>query len=252
MTLDEFWNLHNSLLTGHFYQEIRENSDFTHYKSIFKQKEYNFIRPSVESGELNWPAVENLIIKESESGYQISFYVPKNMLENYRETLRAKEYTLRSSDVFVAKTISRAYEIDTEDFVEVSSANFEEFQRVVQETFPDYDNNKEYTDYCFSEFQKYRDKFLNYMQVKGSRFTSFGSILISESLEMAFMHNIGTLEKFRRQGQFTLLAKFLANTALQNGAKTTYANVEEGCASYLGFKKLGYEEVCTNYIFSKE
>jgi len=252
MTLDEFWNIHNTLLTGHFYPEIRENSDFTHYKSIFKQKAYNFIKPSVESNELNWPAVENLIKKEASEGYEISFYIPKHLLENYRETLRVKEYILVTSDVFVAKTISRPYEIDTEDFVEASSANFEEFQRVVQETFPDYDNNTEYTEFCFSQFQKYRDKFLNYMQVKGSRFTSFGSILISDSLEIGFMHNIGTMEKFRRQGQFTLLTKFLANTALQNGAKTTYANVEENCASYHGFKKLGYEEVCSSYVFSKE
>ncbi len=251
MTKEEFWNKHNTLLSGHFYKEIKENSEFVHYKSVFKQKSYNFLKPKIPSKEFTWTTAQKTIEKEAETGYELSFYISEELLNDYRKPLEELGYTEIESDIFLVKTITREYEIDTEDFIEVNSVNFNEFQKIVQETFPEYDNNKEYTEFCFAEFEKHRDQFLNYMQVKGGKATSFGSLLMSPAAELGFLHNMGTLERFRRQGQFSSLTKFLSNIALHNGINTTYANVCMDSSSYNGFKKLGYNEISSNYIFSK-
>ena len=87
--------------------------------------------------------------------------------------------------------------------------------------------------------------------IEGEQIAAFGSVLVSQELKLAFLHNMGTLPRFRRKGYFVALTNYLTKLSANHGAIIIYANVEDGGTSHHGFTKLGYQKDSKLYHFVK-
>ena len=90
---------------------------------------------------------------------------------------------------------------------------------------------------------------INVLLKKNGEEVAFGSVLLSRKQKIAYIHNVGTLEKYRRQGLFSALIRYLESRAAQEGVEEIYANVENHGSSYHGFLKLGYQMNCEYHLF---
>ncbi|MFC1756954.1 GNAT family N-acetyltransferase [Patescibacteria group bacterium] len=89
------------------------------------------------------------------------------------------------------------------------------------------------------------------MKVDGE-LVSFGSVVISKKLGLAYLHNAGTLEQYRRKGYSSAITKHLCNLALKNGAGEIYGLLDKVDNSYPMLKKLDFEIKENFHMFAEE
>lgn len=249
---NKFWYLHKELMLKSFYQKVTNTDNFDVFQSVFKQKYYNFIKPHINGSKLEWDKVQHVIRNIEARGYGVSFYIYEKQQNSYHQKLLSDGYEISGNDIWVIRYLQNKHELEKALFEVINEENFGTFQNVVQECFPNYDNNAEYTNHCFNLTKKDPNSFVNVMVKVDGEYVAFGSIAMDSRLDIGFMHNMGTMPSYRRKGYFSLLTKYLENLALKNNVNNVYANVEEGGGSYHGFLKMGYKINDGKYvIYSK-
>lgn len=243
-----FWYLHKELMLKSFYQKVTNANEFDVFQSVFKQKYYNFVKPHINGSKLKWDKVQHVIRNLETRGYGASFYIYEKLQKTYQEKLQSDGYHITRDDIWVIKYILDKHELDESVFEDVNEDNFDIFQNLVQECFPDYDSNAEYTSHCLRLTKQDPNNFVNVMVKIDGAYVAFGSVAMDPKLDIGFIHNIGTMPSDRRNGYFTLLTKYLENLALMNNVHNTYANVEEDGGSFHGFLKIGYQIIDGKYI----
>lgn len=247
----QFWQKHNMLLKNIFYEQINEYETFTYYKSVFKGKYYNFIKPSTSEQEVDWNSIYELLRYEGIEGDEISFHINSTLAASYENTMFVQGYVEKISDFYVTKDLVDRHDLDNLKFELLSTDNFDDYLKAVNLCFTDFDNNAEYCEFNLKQQELNPNAFQTYILYVDNKICAFGSMLMSDNLQMAFLHNLGTTPEFQKKGYFTSVVKFLENIAQDFSAEMVYANVEENGGSYYGFLKLGYEAIDQNYIFSK-
>lgn len=247
----QFWQKHNMLLKKIFYEKINGHATFTYYKSVFNGKYYNFIKPTKSEQDLNWNSIYELLKSEGLEENEISFHINTTFTDSYENAMFGKGYVEKISDFYLAKDLVDRHELDNLNFELLSRDNFDNYLKTVNLCFSNFDNNAEYCEFNLKQQKLNPSTFQTYILYIDNTVYAFGSMLMSDNLQMAFLHNLGTTPEFQRKGYFTTVVKFLENIAYDFSAKMVYANVEENGGSYYGFLKLGYEVIDQNYIFSK-
>lgn len=246
-----------SLMNGVFYRDIVEYPTFTYLRSVFTDDCYNLIEPLVPFADVEWNAIKHLIRQEHDQQMAVSFYLSETLLSSYQSILKDEGYQQTAFEAYLTKQPQARATMAGEGarFVEVTDQNAGIYLQLVEECFPEYSNNKEYTDFYrhVSNLHNPTDSHIfnyNIMLYKQELPVSFGSLILSTKLQLGYLHNMGTAPAYRHQGLFTAVTSFLESKAVSHGVDTIYVNAEVNGASYRGFLKHGYAEDCRYHLFS--
>jgi GNAT superfamily N-acetyltransferase len=251
----DIFNQSKELLRDAFYTDIYKAPTFTYLKSVFSEKNYNLLEPIVPPEKVDWYNVYKILDEEKRNGVEVSYYVRHDLYAVFKPFLTKKGYSPTWDDIYVRKLLSPNTPFPLGTFEDVTVDTLQDFIRLAGECFPDYPNNKEYCQMCMAISQQHQsgdDKTnLNVLLKQNGEEVSFGSVLFSRKKKLAYIHNVGTVEKYRRKGLFSSLIHYLEHKAAEAGVEVIYANVENDGSSYHGFQKLGYQVNCQYHLFSQ-
>jgi hypothetical protein len=251
--MEDIFSKSIELLKDVVYSEINEHKNFLHLKSVFKDAWYNFIVPSVPKKDFSWTDSEKVIEKEKQSGFRVSYYIPEKYLKEYKSPLKNKGLSKLGDDTFMALTMKGKFKRVEGEYVEVNEDNLNKYVSIAESCFPDFSTEREYCNYFYKLKSKNvdADRLVSNLLLKaGNRFVSFASVYASRRMNLAYLHNAGTLEKHRRKGYNASLVKYLCNLAFDKGITNIYSIVEEGGGSYISLSKLGFTPKAKFYLYA--
>jgi hypothetical protein len=240
----------NQLLIDILYDSITEYQTFVHARSIFKDKWYNFIVPSVASETLDWKMVEQIIQNEQKNGFELSYYVSQPLVENFQKYFAGIGKNNESESDFYLYAKNKHYDDVQGKFVLIDETTFKEFVSIVTVCFPEWDNNQGYSEYFFNlQNQQAGHIIQNYIyQVNGENVGCCG-YLASRAHNLSYLHNTCVLPPFRRRGYFSNMIKFLSNHSVENNIENSFALVDDNGASFKALQKLGFATKHKYYLF---
>lgn len=235
------------------YKEINNKNTYIHLKGIYNDEWFNFIVPKVSADDLNFYETQNLIKKELQNGYKVSYYINNQINDSYNKKLAELGYNLLATKHYVTKTLTNKFNLQNKNIKKISKTNFESYLAASSSCFPDWPHNKEYSTVFFNLINSNmypKKEFSTFVGLKNNEVVSYGSAIVDENVSLGYLHNSGTLESYRRQGYHTDIVKQRCNWILDHGINKVYAIVEKDGASLKSFKKLGFEIDCTFNIYS--
>ena len=237
------------LLSFGYFIDIQEHESFSFLKSIFKSPSYNFIVPKKLSNELDLTRVQELLETQETLGYKFSFYIPDDLVNAYKDFLNSFGYSFKYTDVYVSKQLDQKFNLDKSLKYEfVTESNLNEYLSLVDLCFPDYNNNKEYCEFCLTLSR--RNVNANLLLYKNGTLAGSASSMFSKDVGLAYMHNDCVHPNSRRQGLHHELIKKRINDSIDLGIFEFYANVEENSASYNSYLKLGFQVALKMNVFN--
>lgn len=245
----------NNLLLGSIYSGLNFSQDktFLYISSPFNDQWYNFMVPLVKPSDFNWKEAERIITEEKEQGRDVSYYIHSSLVADYESFLKELRYADGGDEVYMYKQLELSDSESAANLTVVDDSSLEDFVKMSNSCFPDWDNNEEYSRKCYN-FDKAINtrEFPSFILKDEGKASSFGALILSKELNLGYIHNTGTLEKYRRKGYFSSLIKSMCRYLLDRNISEVYAIVEEDSGSYHGFKKLGFDAVEKFYLYVKE
>jgi ribosomal protein S18 acetylase RimI-like enzyme len=240
-----------SLFDGNLNQFHTKLPTFIHIRSAFKDEWYNFIVPQVPPKEFDWKHAESLRQEEIAAGYQPSYYLEDSLKDDYHQTFLDKGFDLIGDDTYVVLDLTTTFSQSDHDFKNLSKADLISYKEAAASCFPDWPNAKEFSQLCYDLSMRAESDMLyhNAVYKEASQIASFGSLIASKKLKLAYLHNVATAPEFRRKGFFTKLNFHLCHLAQHHGAKQIFTIVEEGSASYHGYLKLGFKHTDQFHLY---
>ncbi len=241
------------LLQGSIYPEAIESETFWFVKSKFKDVWYNYIVPIVSPADFSWDSAAKIISAAEAGNREIAFCIPEDLMSGYQPELIRRGYKQLGSEVYMYQEISEKFGDVTGDLVPVTKENLAEYLDIAVKCFPEWKSEKEYSQYFFDlEHGSGRDTlYKSYLLSVDHEFVAFGSIVMSPKLNLTYLHNAGTLPKYRHQGHYLNMVKHRCNVAIDSGVNEFYSLVDKSAGSYKALKKMGFEPKATSYLFAK-
>lgn len=250
----DIFNEGKELLRGVFYADVRRFDSFCFLKSVFPEKWYNLIEPTVPPANLDWYMVYATLDAQTREGVAVSYYVPHYLHPSYKPILGRKGYIPSLSDSYVRKTLCRGEHLPAAVFRDIDAAAANEYKALVSLCFPNFTNSDEYCRICLAQTAANSpegDKVMrNIALYDNEKLTAFGSLLYSRSLRLGYIHNVGTHPEHRRKGCFSRIVQFMCHEAAQDGVEAIYANCQTDGASYHGFLKNGFQENIRYHLYT--
>jgi hypothetical protein len=241
----------NQSLIGVLYDLVAEHETFTHVRSVFKDKWYNFIVPKVLPGMLDWQSVLELTHAEEKGGYALSYYVPERFRSAYKEYFFKRGKENESGSDFQVRAQNIRIDETPGELILVDNKILGNLLKMVEICFPDWDNNQEYTKYFYELQDKASHVVINnYLYRLNGNDVGFCGYVGSLQENLAYIHNTGVLPQYRRQGHFSNMIHHLMNKALESKIEYSFALVDKDGASYLALKKLGFVTKNKYYLFN--
>lgn len=249
---------YKTLLEGVFFEKIEQFSTFSYLRSVFPQQWYNLIEPTVPLEELDVDACRHLMRREEDRS--VSWYIHHHLLPVYQSFLDGEKAKQQADEVYLVQSLSSLQNLTNPaqvPFQQVTLDSFESYVAMVGECFPGYDNNREYCRHYFdiSKLHNPTDSHIyNYnitLPDANGALVAFGSVLLSDTLKTAYLHNLGTVPEHRHKGFFLYTIQALESLAKGHGVETVFANADFDGASYYGFKKAGYHEDSRYLLFAQ-
>jgi N-acetylglutamate synthase-like GNAT family acetyltransferase len=251
--MEEIFTKSIRLLKDVIYKEVNRLPSFLHIKSVFLDSWYNLIVPIVDAEDFSFTDSEKLIKDEKQKKVDMSYYIPEKYADEYQPLLEKRKLSKLGDDTYVTLSMKKKFEDVDGEFIEVTDKNFDEYVSMAEECFPDYKTDKMYCEHFYRLKSQNKDSdkiILNLLLKVGNKLVSFASIYGSKKQNLAYLHNAGTLKKYRKKGYYTNLLKYRCNLAFDNGIKNIYSIVEEGKGSYIALSKLGFTPITKFYLFS--
>jgi len=235
-------------------QKIYEYPTFLHNQGIFNDPWYNYIVPITVHEKLDKKAVEKIIKKQTEQGKKVSYLINQRLLSNYQSFLQKKGYINFGDDVYLVKKIdnNENYSLPA-GYALSTDYELDEVIKVLEKCFPDWPEEKQYSHL----YEKYKQSgqlnrlFETFCITYQGKIVAAASIVLDQSLDLAYLHNAGVLPAHRRKKLHTTLIKVRNNYAFEHGVTQVLSITEKNVASYYGFKKLGFEVLDQFFIFSE-
>lgn len=245
---------HFQLLEGTLFTNLKNENDFLIIESFLTDAIWNLIVPKVPAEKINFDSLEKLI-KEKKGEREFSFYIPQELNNSYSEILKSKGWTNSFVDIYIYKKLNEKFPTNLEkdeEFKEVDSQIYPEYIKQAKLAFREYENEVEYTE-SFYNFGKKRDEkeLRNFVIKNKKEIICFQSVIYSKKLNLAYLHNGGTNEKYRRQGYFVKLNKLMYNYLLGNEITRIYGLVEEGGNSHKASEDFGFITDSKYYAYNK-
>jgi len=242
----------NKLLKDVIYISVVREKSFIHIKSIFKDSWYNFIIPIVIVDKFDWKEAKGIIKEEKKDNVEMSFYVHDSLVNDYKESIVRKGYKNFGTDVYMCLELDKLFDDISGDFVALNKDDRDEYLEATVKCFPDWENEKDYSEYFYNLMQTSSENIHHTILLKvNNKLASFGSVVISKKLRLAYLHNLGTLGEYRRKRYAENITKYLCNLAWKNSVEKVYGLLEKDESSYCLFKKQGFRPEEIFYLFVK-
>jgi RimJ/RimL family protein N-acetyltransferase len=251
--MENLFEKQTELLKDILFTEVIEKETFTVLVSFLDNDIWNLIVPKTSSQSFDWEDVDKVI--QAYPVKKFSYYLPADLELDFKNKLDQRGWKYSSTDTYISKTLTEKFDSNLEageSFEEVSDSNHLEYISEAKVAFPEYEDSEKYTKtfYKFGKVQGSK-QLRNFIIKNEDQIITFGSAIYSKELDLAYMHNAGTNQKFRRQGYFTKLKKLMLNYFHNEGIKNVYAIVEENGGSYHALKNLGFAVSANYFIYSK-
>ena len=250
----DIFNQGKELLQDAFYTDVRHFKNFFYMRSVFTDKWYNLIVPSVPPDNLDWYMVYKIMDEEIRNKVDASLYIRHDLFGAYKAYLGQKKFEVAADDVYLRRVLNMHEPLPEGDFREVTPETEKDYIAMGNLCFPEW-NTEEYSNHCFQltkDFKSTEDKGnTNIILYDKQTPVSFGSLLFSRRLKLGYIHNMGTIPTERRKGNFEKITRYFMHVAAAEGVEVVYANVENHGCSFHGFLKLCFQESCRYYLFSK-
>lgn len=239
------------------YEQLTEYNTFYHLKSRYPDEWYNFIVPKVVPEELEWSLALLVVEKEKLRDFRVSFYVDADAVEPYRRPLTQHGFSPMAIDDYMFFQMHKPLDVNTKDvdIVEVDDETLtQKHIDISKACFIEWPNNEEYSRRIIDVAMNNRNADVvlsNVIVNRKGESAAVGNMLGSKSLNLAYLHAMGTLPEFRRLGMFELLVKHLSNVAWAQGITEIFSLMDTNAGSYRGFKKLGLKNKMSYQIFVK-
>lgn len=244
-----------SLFIGTNTNFVAEYPDFIHISSYLKDYWYNFIVPKAEIPEnLDFNTINKIIDGEYKKGVSISYYVNQSIEENYKETLDDQGYNTYAHDIYLTKELHSPQQLILPDGYTITHEYaLAEVIAVLEKCFPEWESEKEYS----KVYEDYKTKgqpdrmFETFVVKYKSTIVGAGSIVLDKKLNLAYLHNTGIAQEYRRKGLHTALINERCNFAYKNGVTETLSLADPNDASYASLTKNSFVNSDAFTLFMK-
>lgn len=241
-----------NLLKGAAFTNIQVEDSFIFLESPAIFSEY--IVPLTFLDKFDTQTADDLYSRDLEDNKNISYYIRQTLVSDYEDYLRSLKLSQDYIDSYMVLHIKDYLDFDNKEtiLVEVKDENFEEYKASALELFQSWSNEEEYVEYFNSLSKENNDSkiFKDYILKLNGEIVSIASIIFDVEMNLAYIHNAGTLPQFRRNGYFNVMNSFLVNKAFELGITRAYAITEKDGESYYAYKKMGFKEEDSYYSFS--
>ena len=240
------------LLSGSVFSYVESRDGCLIVRSPFDDEWYNFVVPLVEHRGLDTEVIEDIRKKGKEVGRKISYYVHSSLRGGYADWLLKNGYEQIGVEVYMVSPLPIDYSERTGELVEVDDSNLMEFLDMAKKCFPDWNNQEEFSKYFYDlKGEKDNLHYRSYLLRVNGAYVSFGSLIFSKWQKLAYLHNTGTLEKYRRNGYYSSITGYRCDVAISADSIEVFAIVDEDSASYWALKKRGFEPEEVFYLYFK-
>lgn len=243
-----------NLLKGAAFTNIKVTESYLFLESPAILSEY--IVPLTFLNQFNSQEAHDLFLNEQDQGKNISYYLRSTLLDDYKDYFNKLRITEDYVDSYMLKLLENKEQIENNDTIleEVNDSNFEEYKLNALEIFNTWSNEEDYVSY-FNQLSKSssngEEKFYkDYVLTLNKSIVSIGSVIFDIDMNLAYVHNAGTVTDYRRNGYFYILNKCIINKALEYGINRIYSITEKDSDSFNAYTKLGFKEVDHYYSFS--
>lgn len=241
-----------NLLKGAAFTNIQVEDSFIFLESPAIFSEY--IVPLTFLDKFDTQSADDLYNKNLEENKNISYYIRQTLVSDYEDYLEGLKLSQDYIDSYMVLIIKDYIDFDIKEttLIDVKDENFEEYKEKALELFESWTNEEEYVEYFNSLSKENNDDkiFKDYLLKWNGEVVSIASIIFDVEMNLAYIHNAGTLPEFRRNGYFNIINSFLINKAFELGITRVYAITEKDGESYSAYKKLGFKEQDCYYSFS--
>jgi len=240
----------SDLFKGVLLEDTFRHPTFTHLKSVFSDPWYNFIVPHTTPRDLNWQEIDQVIEEEKTRGYTLTYYIRENLLSEFKEYFASHGNNQEvGSECYMFKHTQK--ETPTlGEFALVTDDTLNQYINIAKSCFPGWDNSDQYSRLVYQyQTTNQPTESANFFLKVNDDLIGVGGVLYSKEANLAYFHNVGILEEYRRQGYFTAITHHSINFALSKGITDSYALMEFEEPSYKGYKKMGYELKDKYHIF---
>jgi hypothetical protein len=256
--LDQFkklWNDHYNWSTGLLTKAVTQSPEATYYSSDLNSEYFNLCVPKATTpADIKLDTIKTHFMKEDRKPSLVLFEDQQNI--GFEEYLLKNGMRYEGSDTWVM--YNPANKIDRADvaIVEVTPETFADYNKVLSVVFADFNGNKKYLEICENSISG-KQKSTTTPDVVSKLFAIYdngepaagGALFYSKSADIAYLHDGGTLEKFRGKGYQSALIKHRTQIALQQNITRIYSAVEPGGKSWSNCIKCGFDQLHTSLIF---
>jgi len=134
---------------------FHEYRDYFHVESVFGGEWYNFVVPKLRNpNSLDIKEINQLIEKEKANGKNISLYINRELLDNYKSFLEKNKYSLYGDEVYLIKTLGAIKEVElSEGYTIDTKYELEKVTAVLEKCFPDWPEESAYSK-IYEEYKK--------------------------------------------------------------------------------------------------
>jgi len=241
-----------NLLKGAAFSNIQMEDSFIFLESPAIFSEY--IVPLTFLDKFDTQASDEIFNQELEQDKNISYYIRQTLVDDYSDYLKGLKLSMDYIDSYMVLDLETDIIFDDKNtkLIEVTESNFDDYKDIALEIFSNWGNEEDYVDY-FNNLSKTNTParmFKDYILEYNGSIVSIASIIIDTELNIAYIHNAGTVTEFRRNGYFNIINSYIINTAFDLGVSRFYSITEKDGESYNAYKKLGFKEQDSYYSFS--
>lgn len=253
---EELWRSHTRWTDGVLVQKIHEKPYGNLYLSDIGGPYYSFSRLTEKPTDHILKEIEDIFSKSNEDAS--IFLSRQEQSEHITEYLVRQSYRFRGTDTWMVLNKSDYENSEvTSDIVEVNSETFDDFEVVLAEIFKEFSGNKKYLQMCRgtlngnvkSAVEDFEAKF--FVIYDGDTPVAGAGMIYSVKEDIAYLHNSGTLEKYRGKGYQTAFIRHRVNLAHELGINRMYSIVEQGTVSWANMIRNGFSEAECFLVMSK-
>lgn len=256
-SFDNLWKLHWKWGKGILVNEIRQTDTGTVYLSDILGPYYNFATPKTKKPEeFNHKEVERIL---KSKGHKPSVFLTEKQQDlGFTEHLIKNGYKFDARDTWVLldKGLYKNKRGKAK-ITDVIPETFKDFNKVLSKVFSDFDGNEKYLEICLKILKGEAENIFSdfssrlYVIYDDKEPAAGAGLFYSKQGNFAYLHNAGTLKKYRKRGYQTALIKHRVNVALENGIDNIYSIVEQGGQSWSNCIKNGFNQAQVMYVLVK-
>lgn len=257
-TFETVWNLHYQWSKNILTREAVTLDVAIIYCSEIPGEFYNYAVPQTDNpSDLNLKEIEQFFLSKNEKP---SFYLlEKHQHEGFSEELIHHGWDFNCRDTWMISDAKSQKDVKSQkaDITTITPETFSDYRKVLDPVFSDFSGNEKYLEICLKTLKSeikspVSDLKSEFFLIYDSGQPAAGAALFYSPKEnIAYLHDAGTLPKYRGKGYQTALINHRVQRALECGVDRIYSLVEHGGRSWKNCIKCGFNQYQVANLFVK-